>query len=289
MAVESGHDRAAYFVRHESRRRRAGVRRLPKRTTVSLRALTRAARQRFCKHLGISTRRTHRHRNCGTRLRLGTAMSGQDYVALEGSHRDPPPEPRIAAAPEQEVIKVTVHLRDRATQKLNRLVARLSQEPPDARQHLTRDQFAQQFGARPADIAAVRRFAADHDLNVVSVHPERRTVQLSGTVAAMSEAFGVDLGLHRSATGVYRGRTGSIHVPRDLAPAIVAVLGLDSRPAASPHFRFRQVRRGGVRPSADSAGWFTAPQVASLYHFPGRCHRRGSVHRVHRARWWLPR
>jgi len=95
-----------------------------------------------------------------------------------------------------------VHLRGRAPQQLDRHLDQLAKTPPESRQHLTREEFAQQYGARPADIAAVRRFAANHNLNVVSVHPERRTVELSGTVAAMNDAFGVDLGLHRSSTGV---------------------------------------------------------------------------------------
>jgi kumamolisin len=195
-------------------------------------------------------------------------MANQDYVALQGSHRDPPPEPQIGSAPEQEVIQVTVHLRGRAPQQLDRQLAQLAKTPPESRQHLTREEFAQQYGARPADIAAVRRFAANHHLNVVSVHPERRTVELSGTVAAMSDAFGVDLRLHQSSTGVYRGRSGSIHVPRDLAPAIVAVLGLDTRPAARPHFRVGQATAGSFRPHAGTAATFAPSEVANLYEFP---------------------
>ncbi len=195
-------------------------------------------------------------------------MAKQDYVALDGSHRDAPPEPRLAAAPPQEIIKVTVHLRGSGQQQLDRHLAQLAQAPADARQHLTRDEFAEKHGARAADISAVRRFAKDHDLNVVAVHPERRTVELSGTVTAMSSAFGVDLGLHQSATGVYRARTGSVHVPKDLAPAIVAVLGFDTRPAARPHFRVSQGGRGVIRPSLGAPEGFTPGQIASLYQFP---------------------
>ncbi|MDH6246087.1 S53 family peptidase [Mycobacterium sp. OTB74] len=195
-------------------------------------------------------------------------MTSQDYVALEGSDRSPPSDPRIGPAPEQEIIKVTVHLRGRAQDQLDRLLAQLATAPADARQHLTREEFAQKFGARPEDVAPVRQFAANHDLNVVSVHPERRTVELSGTVAAMTHAFGVDLGLHKSATGVYRGRSGSINVPKELASAIVAVLGLDTRPAARPHFRMRQAAQEANLPSAAAQAAFTPNQVAGLYQFP---------------------
>jgi kumamolisin len=195
-------------------------------------------------------------------------MTKQDYVALEGSHRDAPPDPRLCAAPPQEIIKVTVHLRGRGQQQLERRLASSAQAPANARRHLTRDEFAELHGARPADITAVRRFAAGHDLNVVAVYPERRTVELSGTVAAMNSAFGVDLGLHQAATGVYRGRSGSIQVPKDLAPALVAVLGFDTRPVASPHFRVSQGGQRVIRPSLGAPSGFNPRQVASLYKFP---------------------
>jgi kumamolisin len=195
-------------------------------------------------------------------------MTKKDYVALAGSHRDTPPEPRLCAAPQQEIIKVTVHLRGRGQQQLERHLAQAAQAPADAGQHLTRDEFAEQHGARPADITAVRRFAAGHDLNVVAVHPERRTVELSGTVAAMNSAFGVDMGLHQAATGVYRARSGSIQVPKDLAPALVAVLGLDTRPVARAHFRVSKKGQGVIRPSLGAPAGFTPGQVANLYQFP---------------------
>jgi kumamolisin len=163
-------------------------------------------------------------------------MTQQDFVALEGSYRDPPADPPICPAPENEFINVTVYLRERAPEQLSRRVSELAEAPVADRQYLTRAEFAQQFGAQSADIEAVRQFAKDHHLNVVAVHPERRTMELSGTVAAISDAFGVELRLHRSPTGVYRAHSGSVHVPRELAPAVVGVLGLDTRPVARPPF-----------------------------------------------------
>jgi kumamolisin len=95
-----------------------------------------------------------------------------------------------------------------------------------------------------------------------------RTVKLTGTVRAMSNAFGVTLSLHRSAVGTFRGRQGPISVPAHLGPRIVAVLGLDTRPAARPHIRFGQRGRGAFRPFAGPAASFAPSQVAGLYNFP---------------------
>jgi kumamolisin len=57
---------------------------------------------------------------------------------------------------------------------------------------------------------------------------------------------------------MYRGREGGISVPAAIAPAVVAVLGLDDRPQASTR----------VRIAAQPAASFTPVQVARLYDFP---------------------
>ena len=60
------------------------------------------------------------------------------------------------------------------------------------RQYLSRDEFAQHHGAAAADIAKVAAFAKAHGLAVVESSAARRSVVLSGTAAALSEAFGDD-------------------------------------------------------------------------------------------------
>ena len=60
--------------------------------------------------------------------------------------------------------------------------------------------------------------------------------------------------------GSYRGRVGTIQLPEELHGAVEAVLGLDNRPAATPHF--------GVRPRADDGMSFTPLELAGFYNFP---------------------
>ena len=55
------------------------------------------------------------------------------------------------------------------------------------------EQFLLVRARRPGDIERVRRFARANGLHVVRAHQGRRIVELGGTVAAMSRAFGVDL------------------------------------------------------------------------------------------------
>ena len=126
---------------------------------------------------------------------------------------------------------------------------------------MTREEFAQRHGADPRDLAAVRDFAAAHGLQVVLEHagsPHRGAV--GNAVAQFNAAFTAQLQLMRNDSCSYRGRSGSIQLPASLDGIVEAVLGLDSRPQAAPHFR--------VRPAASTATSFTPTQIASLYGFP---------------------
>ena len=144
------------------------------------------------------------------------------YVALPGSEREAVPGAiRIGPADPDERLEVTLYLR-----------ARIHSQDESPRQPLTRAEFAAHAGARPADADAVRNFAHGAGLRIVRISLAERIVVLSGTVGACSRAFRVDLGRYDGGGTTYRGREGSIHLPESLAQTVLAVLGLDDRPAA---------------------------------------------------------
>jgi kumamolisin len=58
-------------------------------------------------------------------------------------------------------------------------------------------------------------------------------------------------------------REGGIHLPESLTDVVEAVLGLDNRPQAQPHFRLLKPHAGAAAPSN-----YTPPQVAEAYKFP---------------------
>lgn len=192
-----------------------------------------------------------------------------DHVPVRGSERPSAPSGQPIGAPAAtEPLHVTVVLRP-ASEGLDDVVRDLTRQRPRERSHLTRAQVAARFGASPADVQLVRRFAGDSGLHVSRVRHEARTVELTGTVEAMSAAFGVELELFRTRDGVVRSRTGLVHVPGWLAPAVQGVLGLDTRPQARPHFRVRPgTGRRHLRPATAPSASFTVPQLASLYRFP---------------------
>jgi kumamolisin len=158
---------------------------------------------------------------------------------------------RVGPADPQEHVEVTVVVRRRAE-----LVRPFTRERPP----LSREVFATAHGADPADLERMRRFASDSGLQLVGEYVGRRAVVLSGTVAAFSRAFEVELGRYAHPAGTFRCRVGRLTIPSDLAPVIEGVFGLDDRPQAKPHFR---IRKATGAPAA-----FAPPLVAQAYDFP---------------------
>jgi len=152
-----------------------------------------------------------------------------------------------------ENVQVTVYIRRKAA------------EPPipttaAIKPHMSHQQIGETHGADQADIDLIERFAHEYQLTVVSASLAKRRVILQGTAEAMMNAFGTKLECYTlpGTSHQFRGRTGTLSLPAELAGVVTAVLGLDNRPAAKPHFRPRQA----------SPTSFTPPQVAQLYNFP---------------------
>ena len=188
---------------------------------------------------------------------------------LPGSERQPLPGAKaVGKADPTERLEASVLLRRRDGGALTEHVKQLARREGKAKR-LSREEFDQQFGANPADVAAVKKFADAHGLAVVQEHTGRRTVVLSGTVSQFNAAFGVDLQRFEHSGGSYRGRVGPVHLPDELHGVVEGVLGLDNRPVAKPHFRVRPSQsKAHPRASAGSAISFTPLQIASLYGFP---------------------
>ena len=153
---------------------------------------------------------------------------------------------------------------------------------------LSRPQYARQHGADPAAVQAVRAFAKEFGLTVEPGSPEpgRRGVRLSGSVAAMQQAFGVKLEQQKLGESVYRVREGTIQLPSELSGLVVAVLGLDSRPQASAHFRVFRPSPVEAHDSSPEGGSvvakaanlsYTPVQVAELYDFPANASGAGET------------
>jgi kumamolisin len=188
------------------------------------------------------------------------SLKGSNRTALAGARRVAPTDPA-------ERMEVTVLVRRSAAEAMRSRVSAMA-AGDRSQGFMSRRDFARVHGAAPADLALVRKFAGSHGISVAQENAARRTVMLSGTAAQFCAAFAVQLHQMDHAGGTYRGRTGGIHVPAELGEIIEAVLGLDDRPQARPHFRLRP-DAGGVRRRAASPSISYRPtQVAELYGFP---------------------
>ncbi len=189
-------------------------------------------------------------------------LAGSEKAALSAATGEKPASP-------SSILTVSVVVRRKNPLDTKRL----------GQDRLTRAQYRQRHGADPAAIALVRAFAKEFGLTVEKGTPKpgRRTIKLTGTVAAMQKAFGVSLTQKVLDGNTYRVREGSIHLPAELSDAVEAVLGLDNRPQAQPHFRVLGSAinaaiggtEGFARAHANAAGTsYTPVQVGRLYQFP---------------------
>jgi kumamolisin len=181
-------------------------------------------------------------------------LAASARAPMDGTRRTGPTDP-------SEPVVVTLFLRRGSPPAAAPSLAELGSRHPRERRYLTRTEFAATYGASSEDLAAIRAFASDRGLRVVLEHPARRSVQLAGTAAEVSAAFGVELAHYEYPGGSYRGRVGAVRLPAELVGIVEGVFGLDNRPQARPHFR----RRADAAPTGAS---YTPLAVAQAYAYP---------------------
>jgi len=186
-------------------------------------------------------------------------MTSPATVPLAGSYRSPLPEVTPAGGVDEGApLELTVILRRETT---------LPSGADGVPVRLTLSELRERHGAAPADVELVTRVLTGLNpaLRVVASDPGARRLTLAGPTLALARAFGTQLSL-ATAPGpfgepvTFRYRTGDLEVPAELDGVIVAVLGLDTRPQASAHYRRLTPEQATVS--------YTPPQVAAIYDFP---------------------
>jgi kumamolisin len=182
----------------------------------------------------------------------------RSLVLLPGSERAPLPDATPAGRLDTtERAEVTVVIRRRAELPAHVIAGRTA---------LTSDELAERYGADPADTELVGQVLTARGLEITAVHAVTRRVKVAGTLADLTSAFGTtlrqvsspDLRTRRPVT--HRYREGPLYVPAELDGVVVAVLGLDTRPQARPHFRASDPAAQGIS--------YLPNQVADIYDFP---------------------
>jgi kumamolisin len=148
--------------------------------------------------------------------------------------------------------------------------------PPGRRKFLSSDEFAAHYGAEQKEIDTVADFGRSNGLTVLEAHAGRRSVIFNGTVAQMNATFGVEL-LRYDASGpppsrhtrwseaastqTYRGHSGAISLPQDVADLVEMVAGLDNRRTGGRNMTWTD-------DDPPSIGPLTVPKVTTAYDFP---------------------
>ena len=178
-----------------------------------------------------------------------------ERIALRGSERLPHPNATQVGQPDpSEFLDVTVMVRRKH-----------AEIPESLEEPISREEFAEKYGASRKDVEKVEEFAAEFDLSVGEIDLGRRSIRLAGTVANMNEAFGTQLSIFQSPDGLFRGRLGMLYIPATLDSVVVGVFGLDDRPQARARLR-RHNELVGPRAPGDTS--YTPNTVAKLYGFP---------------------
>ena len=171
-------------------------------------------------------------------------------VALEGSEKAPFTVGQAGPKSVGGTITVSLVLKPKAPLKLTKGLPS---------QRMSRAAYAKAHGADPASVKLVKAYAKTAGLTVEKLPPGPCILQVSGSASAMQKAFQVTLTPVTTSEGTFRVREGMVYIPEALVGHVLAVLGLDNRPQATPKFRV-------AKKTTNTS--YTPPQVGALYGIP---------------------
>ena len=104
---------------------------------------------------------------------------------------------------------------------------------PNYHKWLTPDQFGAQFGPSDQDIAAVTTWLTTHGFNVKGVNPGRQTMEISGSVAQLRNAFHTQIHQYTVNGQTHYSNANDPQVPSALAAVVGGFVSLNNFPVRS--------------------------------------------------------
>jgi kumamolisin len=178
------------------------------------------------------------------------------HVLLPGSRRPKDPSAvRVRNVDPKEEIDLTIALAGPPLPGADKYVG----------QTLTPDELSAQFGANKAAADKVADVLKKFGLKVESVSLATRSMRVIGPAAAVEAAFKPDMAVVRSArqTGEYRGRQGTLQIPKELKGLVTGVFGIDERRMAQ-----RKSPSTTVGGAATSLSPLSPADLEHRYNFP---------------------
>ncbi|MFC0429717.1 protease pro-enzyme activation domain-containing protein [Kutzneria buriramensis] len=157
---------------------------------------------------------------------------------------------RTGDVPADKQLSVAVSLKPSNSQQLDQFISQVSNpQSPTYGKYLTPEEFTAKYGAPQDQIDKMTAYLKSKGLNVDSVAANHLIVDASGPASAMEQTFGTKLSTRRDASGQdYYANDSALTLPRDLAPAVSDVAGLDNhRKLTHPPLKQRAVR--GLTPA----------------------------------------
>jgi kumamolisin len=215
-------------------------------------------------------------------------------LPIKGSTRKELPGARMVGAAEAtEKIRVSIYARQNPNARVERtrITEELSLQFPRQRHYPDAAAFNAAFGADPAEMQLIEKWAQAKKLRVLESNVASRRVLIEGEVGDLSAAFGTTLNEYDHPTlGRFRGREGPLRIDEELYGIIEGVFGLDTRRVGHPRIRrlattplpwkmaqTRPLLKQGKRttpahavPPTQWPGTFFPPQVATLYDYPAQ-------------------
>jgi subtilase family serine protease len=122
---------------------------------------------------------------------------------------------------------------------------------------LTPAQYYAQFAPTAATVSAVDDWVSASGMRVQRVAPHNDYVAVAGTVAEAERTFSTKLERYRADGVTSRAPVTAASVPADLAPAVLTVIGLDTRPVtAQPQHVADAPPPGGFRNARPCSTYF---------------------------------
>jgi pro-kumamolisin-like protein len=131
-------------------------------------------------------------------------------------------------------------------------------------QWLTAEQYAEQFGADPEDIATISSWLSAHGFTVHAPSPSRMTIDFSGTAGQVREAFGTEIHALDVKGERHIANVRDPSIPTALRPAIEGIVSLHDfrpRPASVPRAQYSFSLDGY------NLWWLVPADLAKIYEF----------------------
>jgi hypothetical protein len=217
---------------------------------------------------GLASRGIDNARNSGTAGNR-VAMAPQSNLKLL-SHAS-----KLGPHARDSQISLTIALKLRHTAKLKRFLAQVQNSHSSVyHQWLTPAQFTKRYGPTRSDVAKVAAFLEAHHISVKNVSSNRMLIHTEASTETYEHAFGIRINDYKLDGRRFYSTNNRPKLPREIAPQVVNVLGLNHGVLAHTHSYSRPLAgaravnpRAGEAPPA-SLTQLSPLQIAHAYNYP---------------------